>query len=171
MIVRKVFWAWDDYKEEAWLRQMAQSGWHLVQVRLFTYIFVAGEPRDFVYRLDFIPTDKKKDEYFQLFRDAGWEHVDKLIGWEYWRKEAKAGESTEIFTDVESQSRKYRLLFRLELAVGLLLAADVIYMISLALKYGIAAVYSGMVIPLALLLVIFYVCLRLWTRIHQLRRL
>ena len=112
---------------------MDQSGWHLAQVKLFTYIFVASEARDWVYRLDFMPDMKKKDEYFQLFRDAGWEHVDKLTGWEYWRKEAKEGDAPEIFTDAESRSRKYRILFRFELAVGLVLFADVIYLAGLSL--------------------------------------
>lgn len=169
MIIHKVFWAWDDEKEETWLSQMAQSGWHLAQVKLFTYIFVAGEPRDFVYRLDLMPTVKKKDEYFQLFHDAGWEHVDKLVGWEYWRKEVKPGQDPEIFTDQESKSRKYKLLLRIELIAGILLVADVLCLVSIAWIYREPSALSVLCIPLFFVPLITFVCMRLWSRIRQVK--
>ena len=171
MIIHKIFWAWDDDKEEAWLRQMAQSGWHLAQVKLFTYIFVTGAARDSVYRLDFMPDAGKKDEYFQLFQDSGWEHVDKFTGWEYWRKDAHAGEDPQIFTDPGSRSRKYRLLFRLEMVILLLVAADALYLVSLSTRYGDNAILVAALIALFFFPLLVLICLRLWHRIRQLRSL
>jgi hypothetical protein len=50
----KWFWPWQDEVEEACLREMSQQGWHLSAVGLpIVYIFESGEPKDFVYRLDY----------------------------------------------------------------------------------------------------------------------
>ena len=47
------FWAWDDEKEEQWLREMAQKGWHLLSVSIpGNYTFEQGAPKGYVYRLD-----------------------------------------------------------------------------------------------------------------------
>lgn len=104
------FWAWDDDKEEAWLREMANKGWHFASFTgLWTYTFVQGEPRDVVYRLDHLTKDKDKDDYIQLFQDAGWEYAGQSFnGWQYFRKEAVNGEAPDIFSDNESKARKYR---------------------------------------------------------------
>ena len=39
--VWKLFWAWDDEREEAWLAQMVREGWHLLAV---------GVPGCYVFR-------------------------------------------------------------------------------------------------------------------------
>ncbi len=108
---RKWFWAWQDDREEAWLGVMARQGLHLKAVRAFgEYIFTPGAPRDDAYRLDFVPAAQKKLDYFQLFRDAGWEHVVQFSGWQYWRKAVVDGRVPEIFTDNASKIQKYQRL-------------------------------------------------------------
>lgn len=110
------FWAWQDEKEEAWLREMSGKGYHLASVGLpCIYTFDIGERRDYIYRLDYQPyTKKDMNDYLQLFRDAGWEHLGAMASWQYFRKEAVEGETSEIYTDVESKAEKYkRLLFYL----------------------------------------------------------
>jgi hypothetical protein len=103
------FWAWDDEKEEAWLRQMALDGWHLQRMGFPSfYTFEQGGPRDVAYRLDFFTGGKDKANYLQLFSDAGWEHVGEYGSWQYFRKEATGGEAPEIFTDNESKVKKYQ---------------------------------------------------------------
>ena len=63
------FWAWNDDKEEAWLRQMAQQGWHLSQVGFPSfYTFEQGAPRDVAYRLDFFTGGKDKADYLQILQ-------------------------------------------------------------------------------------------------------
>ena len=78
--VFKLFFAWNEGREEAWLRAQALQGWHLASVAPFFYRFRRGEPADITYRLDFQPGGGKFDkaEYLGLFRDAGWENVGRL---------------------------------------------------------------------------------------------
>lgn len=110
--VFKWFWAWDDEREEQWLTEMAQEGWHLQAPGTFGfYTFAQGKPRNVSYRLDFITTNKDKEEYLQLFADAGWEHLGAMGGWQYFRKEATGDETPEIYTDNESKVYKYQRLF------------------------------------------------------------
>ncbi len=67
VVKSKFFWHWEDDKEEAWLTQMAKQGLHLVKPgALSRYTFVQGEPRNEIYRLDFIQSDKKDDAYQYL---------------------------------------------------------------------------------------------------------
>ncbi len=102
------FWAWEDEKEEAYLQDMALSGWHFKSVTFpGNYTFVKGEPRNDVYRLDFLSNYKDKDNYLQLFEDAGWNHVGEYGSWQYFRKTAMDDEALEIFTDNESKQKKY----------------------------------------------------------------
>jgi len=108
----KLFWAWEDEKEEAWLSQMAAQGFHLVSPNPFGYYtFCQGEPRQVAYRLDYATSKYNTAEYYQLFQDAGWEHVGQMGGWQYWRKPVGSGEEVpEIYTDNESKVQKYRRL-------------------------------------------------------------
>lgn len=107
--VWKWFWAWDDEREEAWLRLMARQGWHLHGVGFpGLYVFKDDSPRDVAYRLDFKFGGRDWDAYKQLFADAGWEYVGHTGSWIYFRKEIRPGDSDEIFTDAASKVRKYR---------------------------------------------------------------
>ena len=106
----KWFWAWQDEKEEEWLRSMAQDGWHLVSLVPAMYTFERGEARDDVYRLDFVTAATDTEEYLQIFADAGWEHVGVQSGWQYFRRPASAGKTDEIYTDPTSKAQKYRRL-------------------------------------------------------------
>jgi hypothetical protein len=105
------FWAWNDEQEEAWLTEMAQQGWHLCKPGVFGfYTFERGASRNVTYRLDFKTAGKDREEYLQLFADAGWEHVGEMGGWQYFRKEAAEGETPEIYTDKSSKIHKYQRL-------------------------------------------------------------
>jgi len=104
----KWFWAWDDEKEEAYLREMALDGWHFQSVTFPSYYtFEQGLQRNDFYRLDFLSNYKDKDNYLQLFEDAGWSHIGEYGSWQYFRKTALKGEVPEIFTDNESKQKKY----------------------------------------------------------------
>jgi hypothetical protein len=63
-----------------------------------------------VYRLGYITGKFDREEYLQLFTDAGWEFVDEMMGWQYFRKESLSGEEPQIFTDPESKIQKYQRL-------------------------------------------------------------
>ncbi|GAB4481619.1 MAG: DUF2812 domain-containing protein [Anaerolineae bacterium] len=158
----KVFWAWQDEQEEVWLREMANQGWHLSSVRLpGIYRFRRGEPRDVAYRLDFTTERKEKyQEYLQLFRDAGWEHVGKMGSWQYFRKAAAAGEEPQIYTDPESKIQKYRRL------LGALIAIMPVYIVLL-----IAPPFDEFSAVAAVFMLFFAVAiLKLTQRINELKR-
>jgi len=102
------FWAWEDEKEEAYLREMALDGWHFQSViPPGYYTFEKGISRNDFYRLDFLSNYKDKEIYLQLFEDAGWNHVGEFGRWQYFRKTAMDDEVLEIFTDNESKQKKY----------------------------------------------------------------
>jgi hypothetical protein len=115
-VVRKIRWFWDDadHAIERWLESMARQGLHLRRIRCLRtlFIFERGEPAEVSYRIDF-RLWRADAHYLQLFQDAGWERVDELLGWQYWRAPAGTVRVAEIFTDVESMSRKYKHLIML----------------------------------------------------------
>lgn len=167
----KWFWAWEDEKEEAWLTQMAAEGWHLDTTNPFGfYIFKAGPPRNVVYRLDYQYQLRRQDrqEYLQLFTDAGWEHVDEMASWQYFRKEARAGDKPELYTDAESKLKKYERL-------TVLLVVFLPIILQLPLRLSDAAIESDWyAIPLFLAFILLmgyiYCMIRLLRRIGQLKK-
>jgi hypothetical protein len=165
----KWFWAWQDEKEEEWLRSMAQQGYHLVSLSPGIYTFERGEPRDDVYRLDFITSDTDKEEYLQLFADAGWEHVGVLSGWQYFRRTAAAGEPDEIYTDTESKAQKYHRL------IGFLVIFTPIYTVTFITLITRVDRSPYVLLPLILMAVISVLwgiaLLMIARRIKQLERL
>jgi hypothetical protein len=165
----KWFWAWQDDAEEAWLREMSQEGWHLSLIGFPTiYSFEAGEAQDYVYRLDYRSYWKMdKDDYLQLFQDAGWEYVEEMAGWHYFRTPARAGEEMEIYTDAESKIGKYQ---RLLTFLGILMLPLFISIINLRNPpYGWMAAIQVLI---ALMFVLYvYAFVKLLLRINQLKRL
>jgi len=161
------FWAWDDEKEENWLRELAQKGWHFKSVSLpGNYIFEQGEPRDDVYRLDYFTEPKDKVEYLQIFQDAGWDYMGEMNSWQYFRMEAVNGEAPEIYSDNESKSKKYqRLIFILITTLPIFL----INVIMLDERLGTIGVTFKFIMFLFL---VFsgYAITRLGLRINQLRK-
>jgi hypothetical protein len=175
--MRKIKWffPWQDEQEEAWLTSMSKKGWHLVSVGLpCTYRFRTGESRDYVYRLDYQTFPKKdKQEYQQLFRDAGWEYIGEMSAWQYFRKEVKEEEPLEIFTDVESKIAKYkRMLAFLWLFWVVLVVVIPVRGISIDDPYPWwGAIQAIQVFTLLIWLFFTYVIIRLSLRIRQLKRI
>ncbi len=106
----KWFWVWQDDAEERWLEEMSRKGYHLTSVGLpCIYTFTYSEPVNYAYRLDYRRfTGGDRQEYLQIFRDAGWEYLGGMSLWQYFRKQVKTGEVNEIFTDEQSKIAKYR---------------------------------------------------------------
>jgi len=164
----KVFWAWQDEKEEAWLREMSLQGWHLRELPFPTvYTFERGAAQDFTYRMDFITSSTKRDEYFQLFRDAGWVHLGQMGGWQYFRKPSADGSAPEIYTDVESKMQKY----------GRLLTILIIFLPIMMINLRTVTEYTnspaGAIlwgIYLVIFLIYVYAVVRIATRVMKLKK-
>jgi len=120
----KLFWAWEDEKEEKWLEEMSRQGWHL-EAPGFPgfYHFTRGEPRAYSYCLDFRTGNLKSlEEYRQICRDSGWEELGRVGSWRYFRKEFRGAEKPEFFSDRHSKVQKYqRLVFFLLIFLPILL--------------------------------------------------
>lgn len=109
--VFKIFFAWQEKKEEKWLREMSNKGWHLDNTGFLNYMFRRGEPKDIIYRLDFkIIRNENIDDYITLFEDAGWEYISRMGPWYYFRTEAKKGQDQELYSDNASRIRMYNSL-------------------------------------------------------------
>jgi hypothetical protein len=169
----KWFWAWQDEKEETWLAEMSRQGWHLLEPGLFGfYVFQAGPPKNYIYRLDF-QSDYQLDkgEYLRLFSDAGWQHLGTMGGWQYFRKAVRAGESAEIFTDADSKIAKYRRLIAILLILNPVWAIFLTRLISLSDKqpdvfaFVLTVIFGGFSILYAIAM------LALIRRINQLKHL
>lgn len=105
------FWAWQDEKEEAWLHAMAKEGLHLQSFGFpGFYKFEVGEPRNDYYRMDYIIDRNAYENYLQLFKDAGWEHLGEMGGWQYFRTRGEGNVIPEIYTDKDSKAQKYQRL-------------------------------------------------------------
>jgi hypothetical protein len=157
----KLFLLWQDQKEEAWLRQMAQQGWHLTSVVPLVYTFVRGDPRDDVYRLDYLASKADYDEYKQLFQDAGWELVGEMMSWQYFRKAASADGPNEIYTDAESKVERYRRV------LGYLIIFLPIYLMWLVIDLP-----GPIKVVMAVIMVVWaYSAVRIFGRIRQLQHI
>ncbi|MCP4139689.1 MAG: DUF2812 domain-containing protein [Chloroflexi bacterium] len=105
------FWAWEDEKEEVWLREMSQQGWHFKSVSApGFYTFEKGDAADYVYRLDYFIDRKDMPSYLQIFEDAGWDYMGEMAGWQYFRIESLDGSAPEIYSDKASKAKKYERL-------------------------------------------------------------
>ena len=163
----KWIWAWEDDKEEAWLREMANQGLHLKSVGIpGIYTFEQGSPRDVAYRLDYPDANKDYESYLQLFRDAGWEHVGQMSGWQYFRKNVTDGEVPEIFSDNESKAKKYK---RVMAFVLMLMSILIISLTNLTERSG--AFYRIFSFLMVFFILFFsYALFRLWRRIEELKK-
>jgi len=109
--VIRTFFAWQEEKEEKWLREMSNKGWHLKRVGFFNYRFEKGEPSDMVYKFDFKVLRRSEiDGYILTFRDAGWEYIGNFGSWFYFRTNVGGDHSLELYNDNRSAIEKYKIL-------------------------------------------------------------
>ena len=113
--VIRVFTVADWQKEEEFLRRMHRDGWKLVRVSGMMFCsFERCEPQDVIYQLDYNAQIDNREEYLQLFRDCGWEYLQDLCGYSYFRKPVSEmnGKEEEIFCDDESRLEMIGKAFR-----------------------------------------------------------
>lgn len=101
-------WTVADFEtEEAFLREQHKQGWGFVKYVLpGFYTFEACTPEDVIYQLDFTDTGcSAHSTYLQMFSDYGWEYVQSVNGFSYFRKPAAAHEPEDltIFSDTQSK--------------------------------------------------------------------
>ncbi len=119
--VFKLFFVWQESKEEEWLNEMAQKGWLLDSYFIGLYTFIKSEPANYIYKFDYCASmNIDKDEYITIFKDAGWEHVTEFIGWHYFRIKTDQCKYPDIYSDNRSKIQKYQGLLKVLLIVAIL---------------------------------------------------
>ena len=93
-------------REQNWLTEMAAQGWRFVKTNGFFYTFERCEPENVVYRLDYSGLRKgDRGDYYAMLRDYGWEYLQDINGFSYFRKPADGVSQADldIFSDGESR--------------------------------------------------------------------
>jgi hypothetical protein len=164
------FWAWDDEREESWLSKMAGEGLHLKSIGApCFYEFEIGEPRNDVYRLDYILDRKGYPAYLQLFHDAGWEHIGEMGGWQYFRTQAQGSQIPEIYTDKDSKALKYQRVI-----ITLIIFLPILMMFAIrpvSADSPFTELYLAGKFILDLFLILYaYAIIRIYGRMRQLKK-
>lgn len=164
-------------KEEAYLARRHREGWKLVTAAMpGFYTFEECEPEEVIYQLDYNSTQgMEKEQYLQMFADCGWEYVNEMNGWRYFRKpQAQADGDEAIFSSDASRLELLGRVFRTRMLPILLLffCADV-PMVARALAEGLPAqpVERGILLgTLILFFFVLWIVLRCGAGLWQLRQ-
>lgn len=129
-------------EEEQFLREKHKQGLRFVKVTLpGCYYFEKCEPEDFVYKLDFNPQPvHEKESYIQLFKDYGFEYIQDLNEYSYFRKKTSdiSTIDNEIFCDNESRlDMLRRIIIRKLLPILALLLCVIALLLSTISKFDI----------------------------------
>jgi hypothetical protein len=80
------FPVWNSEAELRWLEDKAIHGYRLVKSFNPLYIFSRGEPESVRFCHGFTRVrSKDRDEYLQLYADAGWQYISSWVGWHYFK--------------------------------------------------------------------------------------
>ncbi len=153
-----------DYeKEEKWVNEMCQQGWHLVKFGIGYFKFEKGMPGEYIYRNEMLTGLGTKDdskEYISFLNETGVEIVTKCFSWAYFRKKTEEG-PFELYSDTSSKIQYLNRIFYLFLFLAILNyffavknLMDVFYQdFSFSLTVGIFNLLAALLISIPLFLV------------------
>ena len=154
-----------------------REGWKLVTAAMpGWYTFEECEPEEVIYQLDYNSTQgEEKEQYLQMFADCGWDYVDEMNGWRYFRKPlAQANGDEAIFSSDASRLELLGRVFRTRMLPVLLLffCADVPMVAhALALGFPTRPVERGVLLGMMILfLFALWIVLRCGIGLWQLRQ-
>ncbi|MDP2965206.1 MAG: DUF2812 domain-containing protein [Pelolinea sp.] len=116
----RCFFIWQDDKEEAWLKELSLEDLRLDSVNFpFTYNFNEEPSKKYAYHLN-APKDPgmNLETFKKPFQESGWEHIGRMNGWHYFRKEV-SGE-TELVLDWGNKTKADKYQKSMMFLVGLL---------------------------------------------------
>lgn len=116
-------------KEEKWLTEMSAKGFHFYKYSWFFYHFEEDHSKSYVYQADFQEAD---EEYFELYKQAGWEHVHTEIEqYHYFRADKNVIGDKRIYSDPASIKAMYKRMMKFYLTIFIFLMVAQIGTISM----------------------------------------
>ena len=102
----KLFFIWQDDKEEAWLNDLSAKGQRLDSVSFpFTYHFSSDASKKYTSSPQHTKRPGTSQEAFkETFQKSGWEHIGRMNGWHYFQKEV-SGEMNRFWTGAKKPKR------------------------------------------------------------------
>lgn len=118
----KLTLAYDIEKEAKWLTDMSAKGFHFYKYRWGFYYFEEDPSKSYIYQTDF---QEASDEYFELYKEAGWEHIQTEIGqYHYFRADKSMIGDERIYSDPASVKGMYKRMLLFYITIFVLLIAS-----------------------------------------------
>ena len=97
----------DHEREEQWVNNMAEQGWHLKKFWPFVFLFEYSKSDEYIYRNEMVL--KRKKDYYDFLDTMNIKHVYSFGVWAYFKKRKEEG-PFEIFS---GKSEKIKYLSRI----------------------------------------------------------
>lgn len=92
--------------EANWLTEMSAKGFHFFKYKWGFYYFEEDHTKSYIYQTDFQDAD---EEYFDLYKQTGWEHVHTEISqFHYFRADKNLIGDKRIYSDPASLKGMYQ---------------------------------------------------------------
>lgn len=112
----------NEEREEQWLNDMCEKGWHFKKWRGYRYTFEKGEPGKYTYRYDYLCKfgfGKEVKEYIDFVEGTGAELVQKKGSWAYFRQHRDEGPFI-LYSDFASKLKFVNRLFAFYITILLI---------------------------------------------------
>ncbi|RKP47980.1 DUF2812 domain-containing protein [Cohnella endophytica] len=153
-----LFFSWNYEQEEERLNELSLQGWHFEKAGAIKGTFVQDKTIRYTYRLDYQTGLKaeKKEEYVELYRDAGWEYVNSYGAmWHYYRRPWEPGDQPRLYSDRESLAALY---MRIQKVMAVMLLVNFVILSANLMNWlrWLGEKHVGFIIPvIAIYLLVF----------------
>lgn len=157
----RLWFSWQYEQEERWLNELSRQGLHWKRGGVIRSEFERDASVRYTYRLDYqLGLGKeKRQEYLELYRDAGWEFAGNCTqAWYYFRREWRPDEDAQLYTDRESLVTHYMRLRRM-ITVMLLLNLLVMCLNGISLLPRANERLWGIVVPVLAIYALLFLLL------------
>lgn len=117
----RAFPVWNSDGELKWLEEMASLGFRLVKVWPVIYFFERAEPESVHFCHGFCRVrSKDRDEYFQLYADAGWQYISSCLSWHYFKSSVATATDMDRATVIRDNANFFKFMASIYLVLTVL---------------------------------------------------
>lgn len=161
----RLFLPSDVEKEEKWLTDMSKQGYQFYKYGFFIYYFEEDRSHSYVYQIDFNTAD---EDYFQLFEDAGWQHVESVIqSFHYFRTDPDQADIRKLYSDKESVKETYQRMLHFYLIFFAMLIVLLLGNIALWKGYAMQIFTTSFVSAVLILYIYLFFALKRKIKYYQ----